>query len=42
MSPMMRSLGTRAPESMYSLAFFPSSVPFLTASRSMSPVESLV
>src|SRR3954465_10281157 len=36
--PMITSSGTRSPRSMYSLACLPSSVPFLTCSRSMSPV----
>src|SRR5512139_667750 len=37
--PMTTSSGTSPPASMNPLAFFPSSVPFFTASRSMSPVE---
>ena len=37
-TPMMTSSGTRSPLSMYSLAFWPSSVPSFTALRRMSPV----
>ena len=39
---MMRSSPRRSPRSMSSLAFLPSGVPCLTASRSMSPVETWV
>mmetsp|Transcript_41188 Transcript_41188/g.89754 ORF Transcript_41188/g.89754 Transcript_41188/m.89754 type:complete len:202 (+) Transcript_41188:548-1153(+) len=40
MMPITTSSVTRAPESIASLAFSPTSVPAATASRNMSPVES--